>query len=215
MSSFTHIIFDLDGTLTDNTQGIGQSLRYAMQKMHIDGYSDELLKTFIGPPLQQCFKSHFGLNERDTELAVAYFREYYGEKGWSDNIPYAGIRELMEELHASGKKLFVATSKFEKYARLILEKFELDQCLTDMQGADYSGHLTKAQLIEQIMERNRMQAGAHIAMVGDTVFDIEGARETGISAVAVGYGFGKVNDLMALEPEAYAEDVDELYEILI
>lgn len=214
MSSFSHIIFDLDGTLTDNTKGIGQSLQYALHKMHLDGYSDELLKTFIGPPLQQCFKSIFGLNERDTELAVAYFREYYGDKGWSDNIPYAGIRELMEELHASGKKLFVATSKFEKYARLILQKFELDQCLIDMQGADYSGHLTKAQLIERIMERNRMQPGMHIAMVGDTVFDIEGARETGIAAVAVGYGFGKTDDLLALNPERYAEDVDELYEIL-
>ena len=215
MSQFTHIIFDLDGTLTDNTQGIGKSLQYALHKMKLDGYSDELLKNFIGPPLQQCFKMHFGLNEKNTALAVDYFREYYGEKGWSDNVPYPGIRELLEELHFAGKQVFVATSKLEKFARMILQKFELDKYLADLRGADYGGNHSKASLIQSLMDRNRIQPGRRVAMIGDTVFDMEGARETGIAAIAVGYGFGKKEDLLAATPDFYAEDVDELYEILI
>ncbi len=215
MSQFTHIIFDLDGTLTDNTRGIGKSLQYALQKMKLDGYSDELLRNFIGPPLQHGFKTHFGLNEKNTALAVDYFREYYGEKGWSDNVPYPGIRELLEELHFAGKQVFVATSKLEKFARMILQKFQLDKYLVDLQGADYGGNHSKASLIQLLMDRNRIQPGSRVAMIGDTVFDMEGARETRIAAIAVGYGFGKKEDLLAATPDFYAEDVDELYEILI
>ena len=81
MSKFSHIIFDLDGTLTDNTLGIGNSLKYALEQMQIENYSEEILGQFIGPPLQWGFKNLFGMNERNTELAVGYFREYYQEKG--------------------------------------------------------------------------------------------------------------------------------------
>lgn len=214
MSQFSHIIFDLDGTLTDNTRGIGKSLQYALGKMQIEGYSDAVLKNFIGPPLQQCFRMNFGLNEKETALAVDYFREYYGEKGWSDNVPYPGIRELFEELYFSGKQIFVATSKLEKFARLILQKFELYTYIADLQGVDYGGTHSKGMLIRSVMERNRICADKNTVMVGDTVYDIEGAQETGIPVIAVGYGFGKKEDLLALSPDFFAEDVDELYELL-
>lgn len=214
MSKFTHIILDLDGTLTDNTQGISNSMKYALKKMELDGYSDEMLKKYIGPPLQQCFREHFGLSEKNTALAVDYFREYYGEKGWSDNVPYAGVQELLEELHLAGKHLFVATSKLERFAKLILQKFNFINYIDDFEGADYGGKHSKGEMIRKVMERNRIQPGGHVIMVGDTIFDIEGAHESGIPVVAVGYGFGKKENLLAANPEFYAEDIDELYEIL-
>ncbi len=58
--NFSHIIFDLDGTLTDNTLGIKNSLRYALQKMHYDEIPDYLPDEFIGPPLQWGFKNLLG-----------------------------------------------------------------------------------------------------------------------------------------------------------
>ncbi len=51
-------------------------------------------------------------------------------------------------------------------------------------------------------------------MVGDTVYDIEGGNENEISTIAVGYGFGKEVDLRVASPNYFAEDVEELYEIL-
>jgi phosphoglycolate phosphatase-like HAD superfamily hydrolase len=67
MSTFSHIIFDLDGTLTDPRQGIGNSISYALEKMNIEGFDGDVPDSFIGPPLQQSFKELFGLNERNTE----------------------------------------------------------------------------------------------------------------------------------------------------
>ncbi|HLN74422.1 MAG TPA: HAD hydrolase-like protein [Prolixibacteraceae bacterium] len=214
--SFSHIFFDLDGTLTNPRLGIGNSLRYALRQMHIDGYSDEILESFIGPPLQQGFSTLFGLSESHTTLAVEHFRTYFGDKGWCENEPYEGITELLEELHLAGKKVYVVTSKLEKYAQMIVRHFGFDRYLDDLQGAEYSGkHSSKGQLIAQLMERNQLVPSTSIVMVGDTHYDILGAKEQGISSVAVAYGFGSHQSLIACNPDYLVDSVDELAELLI
>lgn len=216
MPHFTHILFDLDGTLTNPRLGIGNSLKYALRQMHIDGYSDELLERFVGPPLQDGFKNLFGLNERNTNLAVEHFRTYFGEKGLYENIPYSGIQELLEALHHSGKRVYVVTSKLEKYAQMIIRHFEFDRYIDDLQGAEASGkHSGKGQLIAQLMERNRILPSTSVAMIGDTHYDMIGARENDIQGIAVGYGFGTPETLLACEPDYLVESVDDLAELLL
>ncbi|WP_346855555.1 HAD hydrolase-like protein [uncultured Draconibacterium sp.] len=215
MSQFSHILFDLDGTLTDNTQGIKNSLKYALNKMHVDGYSEAIMDQFIGPPLQWGFSNLFGLNERNTKLAVEYFREYYGENGWHQNEPYDGIFEMLAELDAQGKKMYIATSKLEKYALQIMKHFEMDKYIIRLKGADYGGKkATKSQIITDLLEMQQLTPSEQIVMIGDTVFDIQGGKENGLSTVAVNYGFGKEEELRNENPDYFADDVDELYEIL-
>jgi len=216
MPYFTHILFDLDGTLTNPRLGIGNSLKYALRQMHIDGYSDELLERFVGPPLQDGFKNLFGLNERNTDLAVEHFRTYFGEKGLYENIPYSGIQELLEALHLSGKRVYVVTSKLEKYAQMIIRHFEFDRYIDDLQGAETTGkHSGKGQLIAQLMKRNRILPSTSVAMIGDTHYDMIGARENDIQGIAVGYGFGTSETLLACEPDYLVESVDDLAELLL
>ena len=216
MPNFSHIIFDLDGTLTDNTQGIRNSLKFALEQMQIDGYSEEILEHFIGPPLQWGFSNLFGLNERNTNLAVEHFRDYYSVKGLYENEPYPGISELLEELHFAGIKMYIATSKLEKYAQKIIEHFEFDRYILQLKGADYNGKkATKAGIILELLSQNRISPSKSVAMVGDTVFDMEGGKENGLTTIAVNYGFGKEEDLRKTHPDFRAEDVDDLEEILI
>ncbi len=215
MAQFTHIIFDLDGTLTDNTQGIISSLKYALHKMHINEYPENLLDGFIGPPLQWGFSELFGLNERDTKLAVEYFREYYGENGWHQNVPYDGVLEMIAELDNLGKRIYIATSKLEKYAIKIVEHFEMDKYIIQLKGADYHAKkATKTQIISEILNTQQLLPSKEIAMVGDTVYDMEGGKENGLSTVAVGYGFGKAKELKTAQPDFFVEDVEELFEVL-
>lgn len=215
MAKFTHIIFDLDGTLTDNTQGIGNSLKYALEQMQIEGYSKEILKQFIGPPLQWGFSTLFGMNERNTELAVSYFREYYGEKGYLENEPYAGVLEMLEELHAAGKKMYIATAKYEKYAQKIMEHFGFDRYIIQLIGADYGGRkASKTGIIGSVLETHQLQPSPEIVMVGDTIYDIEGGKENGLATVAVTYGFGKEPDLIKAEPDFIVGSVEALFEVL-
>ena len=215
MTQFTHIIFDLDGTLTDNTQGIKNSVKYALEKMHFETIPSEIPDRFIGPPLQWGFSQLFGLNERDTKLAVEYFREYYGENGWHQNVPYDGVLEMIAELDRLGKQLFIATSKLEKYAVQIMEYFEMDKYILQLKGADYGGNkATKTQIISDLLASRQLIPTKEIVMIGDTVFDIEGGKENGLSTVAVSYGFGKEEELRNAAPDFFADNVDELFEIL-
>lgn len=216
MLTFSHILFDLDGTLTDPRIGIGNSLKYALRQMQIDGYTDEMLERFVGPPLQDGFKNIFGLNERNTTLAVEHFRVYFGEKGLYENTPYPGIKELLEELHFSGKKIYLVTSKLEKYAKIIVEHFEFYKYFDDLIGAEYTGkHSGKSQLISEIMERNQIVSSEKAVMIGDTPYDIIGAKENGISTIAVSYGFGTETDLRNANADFLVDSVEELGELLL
>jgi phosphoglycolate phosphatase len=215
MSKITHIIFDLDGTLTDNTQGISNSVKYALKRMNIEGYSAEILKQFIGPSLQWGFSNLFGMNENNTKLAVDYFREYYGENGWYENVQYSGITEMFQKLYFVGKRMYIATSKLEKYALKISGYFEFDKYIIQVSGADYSGKkANKSMIIFNLLETQQLTPSKEIVMIGDTVFDIEGGKENGLSTIAVGYGFGEKEDLLNAEPDFFAESVKDLFDIL-
>ena len=216
MPYFSHILFDLDGTLTNPRLGIGNSLRYALNQMHIDGYSDEILERFVGPPIQDGMKNQFGLNEEDANQAVEHFRVYFGEKGLYENEPYAGIAELLKASHLSGKKLYVVTSKLEKYSRRIISHFGFDYYITDLQGAEATGkHSGKSQLISQLMERCQILPSSSVVMVGDTHYDLIGASENQISSIAVAYGFGTLETLRSCNPNFIVGSVDELAELIL
>src|SRR5690606_10307545 len=151
---------------------------------------------FIGPPLQQSFKELFGLNESDTELAIEHFREYYSTKGLYENNPYPGIPDLLEELALSGKQLFIATSKLEKFALQIADHFGIDQYISQIKGADYKGdNDTKTTIISDLIQTMQITPSKNIAMVGDTVFDVVGGKQNGLTTIAVKYGFGSVDAL--------------------
>ncbi len=215
MDNFSHIIFDLDGTLTDNTRGIESSVRYTLDKMQIADFDEMVLKRFIGPPLQWSFRNLFGMNERNTELAVEFFREYYSVNGKFENDPYPGIFELLEELHFAGKKMYIATSKLEKFAVEISAHFGFNKYITNLKGADYKGEkATKKTIISDLLNDAQLSSSKDIVMIGDTLFDIEGGKENGLSTIGVTYGFGKKEDLEKAGPDYLIENVEELFEVL-
>ena len=215
MSQFTHIIFDLDGTLADPREGIRNSIKHALGKMKNAEFSEDLLERFIGPSLQWGFSNIFGMNEKDTDLAVKYFREYFGEKGLYENEPYPGIYDLMESLQSSGKKMYIASSKLEKYVHRILDHFGFEKYITMVKGADYGGlNASKKELIYDLMAIRQIDHSKEIVMVGDTVYDIHGGKQNRISTIAVGYGFGIKEELIAAEPDYYVASVEELSRIL-
>lgn len=215
MPQFTHIIFDLDGTLADPREGIRNSIKYALSKMKKGEFSEDLLERFIGPSLQWGFSNIFGMNEKDTDLAVQYFREYFGEKGLYENELYPGIYEMLEKLQADGKKMYIASSKLEKYVHRILEHFELEKFITMTKGADYGGKsASKKDLIYDLMAVRQINHTDDVVIVGDTVYDVNGGKHNRISTIAVGYGFGIKEELLDIRPDYYVESVEELARLL-
>ena len=111
--------------------------------------------------------------------------------------------------------MYIATSKLEKYAQKIMEHFEFDKYIIQLNGASYSGKkATKSTIITSLLETQQLVPSKEIVMIGDTVFDIEGGKENELSTIAVGYGFGKEEDLRNAGADYFVEDVEELFEIL-
>lgn len=190
------IIFDLDGTLTDPSVGIINSISYALDKMSLLLPEEEELLSFIGPPLQESFSKFFHLSANDCQKAIGYYREYFSQKGIFENMLYPEVIEVLTELKASGKQLLVATSKPELFAIQILEHFSLSDFFDCIAGASMdSSRNKKADVITRALEMAQISDSGTCIMIGDRKHDILGAQAHQMDAVGVLYGFGSRTEL--------------------
>ena len=129
------ILFDLDGTLTDSGLGITKAVQYALGQLGYAVPPREELFSFIGPPLHKSFQRHCGVDEAGAVEAVRQFRVYYNEMGGIlENEVYPGIRELLRDLKAAGKRLMIATSKPQAAAEKVMHHFGLDEFVPEIIG---------------------------------------------------------------------------------
>ena len=206
------ILFDLDGTLTDSGEGIMKSAVYALSHYGIPEPPEEVLRTIVGPPLSASF-IRLGVPEDKAAEAIELYRSRYIPIGRFENHPYEGIRELLVQLREDGHKLFVATSKPEWMAKEVLEYFDLAKYFTMICGAstDFSRN-TKEAVIEHLLEECGAQEYA--IMVGDTAYDVIGAKAHGIPCVGVSWGYGLEEDMEQAGAVAIAHTMDQLYALL-
>ena len=183
------VIFDLDGTLLDTTEGVLESAIFAVHKM---GYSELPYNTmleFVGPPIQNSFIQHYGCTKDEAQIAANIFRDYYMSYALLKAQPYDGIYEVCEQLHRIGKKMAVATYKREDYAITLLKHFGFDKYFDVMHGADNDNRLTKTDIVNLCLDETYSKPQNSV-LVGDTQHDAEGAKRSNIQFIAVTYGFG-------------------------
>ena len=206
------ILFDLDGTLTDSGEGIMNCAKLALEHYGLPIPIEAELRTFVGPPLHESF-IRFGVPAEEADNAIKIYRSRYIPIGKFENHPYEGIREVLEKLKAAGHTLYVATSKPEAMAVEILEHFDLAKYFDIIAGASFDrSRSSKEDVIAYLLD----QCGDYDRkiMVGDTAFDVLGAKAHNIPTVGVAWGYGKVEDMEAAGAISIAHTMDELYEAL-
>lgn len=208
-----HILFDLDGTLTDPMMGITKSVRYALNYYGIEVNDLNDLLPFIGPPLRDSFKEYYGFDEAKANEAVEKYREYYKTDGIFDNKVYQGVVECLQTLKDNGKKLYVATSKPEFFAKQIIEHFSLSKYFEYVGGSEFNSREKKAEVIEYVLKTNQID-NDDVIMVGDRKHDIIGAHENKIPCVGVLYGYGTEDELKQYQADYLVASVEELTELL-
>lgn len=202
------ILFDLDGTLTDSGEGIINCATLALKHFGLPIPAYEDMRTFVGPPLRDSF-IRFGVPADQADEAIRVYRSRYIPTGMFENTPYPGIRELLEALRAEGYTLYVATSKPEEMSVTILEKFDLAKYFHRICGASIdSSRSTKDAVIAYLLESSG--AKEDMVMVGDTKYDILGAKAHGIPAIGVGWGYGKVEEMEEAGAVGIADSMEQL-----
>ena len=214
---FTHIFFDLDGTLTDPAQGITNSFIHALKYFGRELPSYEELCKLIGPPLPYSFETILGFPKEKVMEAVAKYREYFATKGLFENSVYPGIPELLQTLKEKGKHLVVATSKPEEYSIKIIEHFGLSNYFDFVCGSlmDES-RSKKAEVIAYALERCGLGEDdqSRVLMVGDRLHDIEGAQQNGLKSCGVLFGYGSREELEEAGADYIVKDVMDLYKVI-
>lgn len=203
------VFFDLDGTLTDPKPGIVRSIQHALASLNRPVPEERELLWCIGPPLRASFVELLG-GEADADLAVAFYRERFGDIGLYENQVYPGISSLLEELQAAGWTLQVATSKPHVYARQIIEHFGLSPFFTEVFGSELSGERTdKADLLAHALKQSGTTAAGSV-MIGDRSHDMIGAASNGLAGIGVLYGYGSREELARAGARTIVKRVDEL-----
>lgn len=196
------LLFDLDGTLTDNYAGIAASICHALTRMDLPEPDANALRGCVGPPLRESFARLLpDAQSASIERAIAYYRERYGEIGWRENQVYAGIPALLSALHVAGHRLILCTSKPTVYARRIIAHFGLEAPLTRIYGTDLGGQFDdKARLLGHLMQQEGIVA-CDATMIGDRSHDMRAAHAHGVGAIGVLWGYGSRSELEAAGAE--------------
>jgi phosphoglycolate phosphatase len=189
------IYFDLDGTLTDPKIGITRSIQYALDKLrHPTIPSEDELTWCIGPPLRGSFTKLLG-HEHSSDLAVSFYRERFADIGIFENNLYADIPDILTALTRPGRRLFVATSKPHVFAERIIDHFGLRSHFERVFGSELDGTRgEKTDLLKYALAETSIDPSRAI-MIGDRRHDIIGAKNNGMNAIGVLYGYGSKEEL--------------------
>ena len=210
------VLFDLDGTLTDSGLGITKAVQYALGQLGYAVPPRESLFSFIGPPLHRSFQCHCGVDEAGAAEAVRQFRVYYNEMGGIlENEVYPGIRELLRDLKAAGKRLMIATSKPQAAAEKVMRHFGLDEFVPEIiGGTDDPRRNTKGKVIAWALREYGVEPGTAV-MVGDREHDVLGAAENGIPCIGVTWGYGDRPELETAGAKAVFDRAEEVTEYIL
>ncbi len=214
MKKYKSLLFDLDGTITDSSEGIINSILYALDKMEVNIEDKTILKKFVGPPLMDSYKKYFGFSDDEAELGLKLFREYFSVKGIFENRLFEGIDNLLYELCNSGYELLLATSKPTHFAEQVLEYFNIKKYFSYVSACPIDEiNTTKTDIIHNALKHTSTDNKSEILMIGDTTFDINGAKICGIDSLGVLYGTDNADELK--DATYLAKDVNEIRSILL
>jgi phosphoglycolate phosphatase len=198
MSDRTTLLFDLDGTLTDNYAGISRSIRHALSALGAPVPASDALRTCVGPPLRGSFARFLATDDHvRIERALALYRERYAVEGWRENEVYAGVDAALGTLAARGHRMLLCTSKPTIYARQIVAHFGLAPYIERVYGAELDGRFDdKIELMGNLIAVEKLDP-ARCIMIGDRAQDMRAAIANGVDALGALWGYGSRDELVA------------------
>ena len=212
MKNKSLIIFDWDGTLMDSVGLIVDAMRYAAEK-HGLTVTDEATKSIIGIALVDAFPLLFPNDSDKYDELLATYSEYYVKHCDNDKL-FEGIKELIQDLHAQGKTLAIATGKKRKGLQRVLPNSGIQAFFTVTKTADETAGKPNPLMLEQIL----VETGTRIedaVFIGDSIHDIRMANAIQMDSIAVSYGCEKADVLAKEQPTRLVATINELKQQLI
>lgn len=193
----TAIIFDLDGTLLNTLGDLRGAANYALSVRNLPPRSLDEIRRFVGNGVRMLMRRCLpeGSSEQEIDAALADFKRYYAEHLYDTTVPYDGIPELLNDLCKRGIKIGVLSNKLDSATQQLIHHFfngKVDVVFGEHTGIPRKPDPTSCRMV---MEQLGVKL-EDVLYVGDSGVDMNTARNAGLTAVGVTWGFRSREDLI-------------------
>ncbi len=208
---YKYIIFDFDGTINNTAPGIHATMKRVCQHYGVD-YSNIDFNEHIGPPLDYSYTTFVG-KELCAEAMEMHVKVFAQTNAVKNSFLYEGIIQTLDALQQAGYTMAIASSKYQGHVDESLDYLNIGHYFVKAYGQnDKRGF--KSEVLRQLIADLGWEK-SQCVMIGDTLHDMHGAKDNGVDVIAVTYGFGKSDDLIATSPIAVANTPMEIAKILL
>lgn len=207
------LVFDLDGTLVDSQRDLTEAVNATRAWMGLAPLTQENVSRYVGngaPVLVQ--RALPDASEEDWSRGLQYFLEYYREHMLDSTTLYPGVRDALDQLHAAGVPLAVLTNKPIRFTLQMLEGLQLDLHFFRVYGGNSFPEKKPHPMGLDALIAEACAARERTVMIGDSAVDVETARNAGVRACGVRWGF-QPESLVASPPDFLIDDLRELTDL--
>lgn len=208
------VLFDLDGTLLNTIDDLGEAVNHAMAQHGFPLRTRSEYTKMVGHGVRNLVMKALPDDVRDDEAvvdaALADFMAYYTAHIDIHTYPYAGMQELVGELHRKGILMAVASNKFQEGTEHLVAKFFPDIPFVAVLG-NRPGFPLKPdpEIVNEVLQKTGV-GKERVVMVGDSPTDMNTAANSGIKFIAVSWGFRNVKDIEGLTVVDTAEELKKM-----
>ena len=211
MNNLKNIIFDLDGTLIDSSDGVVEAVNYSLEQLGEPTQPPEKIKPFIGFSLSKMYP-HF--SDKPVKELYHHFQVKAADTVVSSTVILPDVEEVIVKLFNSGYNLAIASTKIRPHIEGIIEKFNWHNYFPVFSGGNEVEQVKPApDIFNLTMERMKAEPDSTV-VVGDTINDIIAAQAIGLKVIGVKSPYDDGKDIQRLEPDYYIGKIKNLMEVL-
>jgi len=209
------VIFDLDGTLLNTLGDLRAATNHALEVRGLPPHSMEEIRQFIGNGIRLliCRAMPEGTPEAEIDAALDDFKAYYAAHIHDRTVPYDGIPQLLTALRKRGIKVAVLSNKIDSASQQLIEYFfpgKTDVVFGEHVGVPRKPDPTSCRMVMQQLGVQPEQ----VLYVGDSGTDMQTAKNAGLYAVGVTWGFRSKEVLLEYGADILVHRPEQILQIL-
>ena len=212
------VIFDLDGTLLDTIDDLGEAANYALRTLGFPERKREEYYLLAGRGITNLLKGALPAGH-DTEETVSlirnHFLAHYNVHLCDKTHPYPGIPRLLERISAAGVRVAVASNKFQTGAETVVRHFFPAIPFVTILGQREGYPIKPDPGIVDLCMKAAGVTKDDVLYVGDTDVDMQTGLNAGVDTAGVTWGFRSRQELEGCRPQAVVDTPAELEAMIL
>ena len=212
------VIFDLDGTLLNTIEDLGNAANYALSQNGYPTHSLASYPFFVGNGVRNLIRKALPDDMRTDSIIESLlkdFKEYYNEHNTDCTKPYDGIEELLRNLQDNGVKIAVASNKYQQATEKIIAHYFGDIDFVAVYGQREGVNVKPDPSVVFSILSDAKVPKSEVLYVGDSGVDMETARRACVDSVGVTWGFRSEKDLNEYHADMIVNKASDIFDIVM